>query len=457
MSDAIKVHVVQERDRKNLTMRYRDPITGKHVKRSSGTPNPKEAAKRAAKWEAEVNEGRYQRPLTITWAEFRERFEAEKLASPSISGATRKSYSSALNHLERVIDPDKLCKVTSETISRFVRELRKPQRVTRNGKKVLLPPMRESTIACHLRHVKAALNWALRMGLLNLAPSFDMPEAGEAKGRPITAEEFERMLQSVAKVRSHDPGVWTRFLYGLWLSGLRLEEAISLSWDTDEAFCVDASGRFPAFKIKARGQKARRAERVPLTPDFAEWLLQTPVENRHGPVFNLPGLLDGRPLTPKRVSRTISRIGKKAGVVVNRERKLVAEPILDPKTGKPTDQTQLVEKDVCKYASAHDLRRSFGTRWAQKVRTPVLQRLMRHANIATTMRYYVDLDSDEMAAYLWRGFEGGLGTSLGTIEPDEAKKAEEGPDGESSEPSCVASSYECGGQGTRTLNRQVGT
>ena len=31
----------------------------------------------------------------------------------------------------------------------------------------------------------------------------------------------------------------------------------------------------------------------------------------------------------------------------------------------------------------------------------VLQRLMRHADIATTMGYYVDLDTDVMADELW--------------------------------------------------------
>ncbi len=50
---------------------------------------------------------------------------------------------------------------------------------------------------------------------------------------------------------------------------------------------------------------------------------------------------------------------------------------------------------------AHDLRRSLGTRWAKRVMPAVLQKLMRHASISTTMAYYVDLDVDEMADDLW--------------------------------------------------------
>jgi integrase len=333
----------------------------------------------------------------------------------------------AFNHVERLLAPDKLCRMTTDRISRFVSDLRKPQKVTRNGKMVILPPMKESTIACHLRHLKAALNRGLKMGLMNQVPTFDMPEAGEAKGRPLAAEEFERMLQAVSKVRPHDPGVWTRYMYGLWLSGLRLEESLILSWDEDAAFAVDLSGQFPAFKIKAKAQKARRPEKVPLTPDFAHWLLQTLEEDRHGTVFKLPGLLDGNSLTTGRVGRIVSKIGKKAGVVVNREVRPVSEPIIDPKTRLLTGQTKLVDKEVVKYASAHDLRRSFGTRWAKELKPAVLQKLMRHANIGTTTRYYIDLDSDEVAADLWRGFSGQEGTILGTTPTEEPRKPEKAP------------------------------
>ena len=42
-----------------------------------------------------------------------------------------------------------------------------------------------------------------------------------------------------------------------------------------------------------------------------------------------------------------------------------------------------------KYATAHNMRRSFGDRWAELVMPAVLQQLMRHASIETTLRYYV--------------------------------------------------------------------
>jgi integrase len=80
-------------------------------------------------------------------------------------------------------------------------------------------------------------------------------------------------------------------------------------------------------------------------------------------------------------------IGKKAGVIVN--------------------------KDAGKYASAHDFRRSFGTRWATRVMPAVPQKLMRHSAIETALRYYADINADGLAETLWKGLGSAmLGRSL---------------------------------------------
>jgi integrase len=196
------------------------------------------------------------------------------------------------------------------------------------------------------------------------------------RGRPITAEEFDRMIAKVKAVREADADRWERYLTGLWLSGLRLEESLRLTWDADGVFTVDLSGKFPRFRIYAEAEKGHQDRLLPMTPDFAQWLLATPQDQRSGFVFPLgPG---GRQLSLKRVSRTVSEIGETAGVVVNKEQG--------------------------KFASAHDLRRSFGTRWASKIKPATLQLLMRHSTIDTTLRYYVAQDADDVARELWAGF-----------------------------------------------------
>lgn len=62
----------------------------------------------------------------------------------------------------------------------------------------------------------------------------------------------------------------------------------------------------------------------------------------------------------------------------------------------------IVNKADKKSASAHDLRRAFGNRWASRVKPATLQLLMRHSSIETTLLYYVAQDADDVGDELWR-------------------------------------------------------
>ncbi len=79
-------------------------------------------------------------------------------------------------------------------------------------------------------------------------------------------------------------------------------------------------------------------------------------------------------------------------------------------------------------------------KWAKKVMPAVLQRLMRHANIATTMKYYVTLDAYDLAAELWAGFGPRAGNELkngntcGNTQPETAENDITGPAETSTEP-----------------------
>ena len=402
MSDQIHVKVHSYGPGRPLGLVWFDPITGKKVAKSSGTFDEKEAIGKAAIMQAELNSGKYKPAIKITWKEFTERYEQEHLAGLSPSYADRTA--SAFSHVERIINPDRLSKLTTATMSRFQGELRKGDGTAEH------PPVRQSTLDSVLRHIKAALRWAERVGLMNEAPRITAKATAKSKGRPITAEEFDRLIAAAPKVRSKDSARWVRLLTGLWLSGLRLGEALALSWDADVPFAIDLSGKHPAFHIDAQAQKSRRDEVLPLTPDFAEWLLQTPEEDRHGPVFKM-----GTVAAVGKVGEIVSRIGKKAGVVVN--------------------------KGDGKYASAHDLRRSFGTRWAKKVMPAVLQRLMRHANINTTMTYYVNINADEVADGLWEAHKPAPGNTLGNNDPQGAQNKRGATATTTAETPCQYSGY----------------
>jgi hypothetical protein len=57
----------------------------------------------------------------------------------------------------------------------------------------------------------------------------------------------------------------------------------------------------------------------------------------------------------------------------------------------------------------HSLRKGFGCRYASHVPAQVLQKLMRHANIKTTMDYYANVDAAVEAAVLGANPAGGSG------------------------------------------------
>ena len=115
-----------------------------------------------------------------------------------------------------------------------------------------------------------------------------------------------------------------------------------------------------------------------MTQDFAEFLNDTPDEPRTGPIFPLIGLRRQPCRGPAWMSCIVSRIGNFVGVKVN---------------------TSAAGK--VKFASAHDLPRSFGTRWGPRVMPIMLRQLMRHESIDTTLRYYVGHDAVSMADTIW--------------------------------------------------------
>jgi integrase len=398
MHEQIKVHVV-DYGRSNLYMRYTDPLTGKHVTRSTGTRKRKDADKAAGKWESELREGRYKPTSKVTWDEFRERYETEGVSG--LADTTARKVTSALNMVEEYLQPRRLVDVTADQLSLLQVRLRDGLRT-------------EATIASHLRHIKAALRWAKDVGLLHDVPKIRMPQRAKAskmKGRPITGEEFDRMIAAVPKVildhqrqdvpeeqwRDHERervASWQRLLRGLWWSGLRLGEALELRWNSERHLSLELGGKHPLLRIPAESEKGHQDRLLPLAPEAAMMLLTTPEEDRIGRVFDpVPRKRREQRITPEAVGRVLSDIGKKAAVSVNG-----------------------------KWASAHDLRRSFGLRWANRLRSPTqLKELMRHASIDTTLRYYVGANAEATAEALWAASGNTLSNTPDSVPADTAE------------------------------------
>ncbi|MEO2034527.1 MAG: site-specific integrase [Planctomycetaceae bacterium] len=371
--DEIRVNVVKRKGA-NLYLRYVDPVTGKRREKNSGTKSQKKANKAAGEWQAELSSGVDSHGTVVRWADFRDRYEDECVCH--MRDSTAITVMGIFNNFERVMSPDKLSRVTTQWISRF-QKLRLDEVVT-------------TTIDGDCRVLKAALNWAKLQGFISAVPTF--PKLKKArkvkvmKGRPVTAEEFDRMLDAVIKVANLEVDSGRFLLRGLWVSGLRLGEAMGLTWDTwADGIRVDMSGESTVLLISAEDEKGGQDREYAVAPEFDEFLRAVPEEDRTGHVFNV--MLSGRVCrNTNTVSKKLVAVGKAAGVKV------------DERTVKDRKTKKAVKKIV--WGSAHDLRRAFGLRWARLVMPMVLKELMRHKTVLTTEKYYVGIQAQETATHL---------------------------------------------------------
>ena len=300
--------------------------------------------------EYEINNNLHHEPSSLTWGRFREMYEDEHVSG--FKPEAQRKATSTLNVFEGIVNQAKLTDVTERRLSAFLKARREAGRSVH-------------TIKGDFSYLHAALSWAKDQKLLDTIPTFPKVKAPKrrSKGRPLAGEEFERMLTKCSDQDFRD------YLTGLWLSGLRLAESLDFWWDREDKQHLDFSGKRPMIVIPAETEKGGRDRRIPLTPGFAEFLEGLPGD-RKGKVFKVRGNADC-------VGLKVSTIGREAGVKVGQK---------GPKV---------------KYASAHDLRRSFGTRWAKQLMPAQLMVLMRHEDINTTMKFYVDLPASELAEELW--------------------------------------------------------
>ncbi|PHS04015.1 MAG: hypothetical protein COA78_17115 [Blastopirellula sp.] len=368
MLEEVKVKITRKADRKYWVAYYVDPLNGKQVAKSTREEKRRDAERWAAKWESELQEGRYKPASKILWAEFQERFTDEHLSG--LAERTQTSYQLAFSTVDKYLSPKRLSDITTARVSAMQSKMRANK-------------LAEDTIANYSRHLKAALNWAVDMQIMNEAPKIKMPKrvkgAKSMKGRPIFLEEFERIIAKIpSEVGLEAAPSWEFYLWGLWYSGLRFTESLNLNWDGNQGIIVDFSGKYPMMVIPADSQKSHKDELLVITPDFAELLQSVPVEERTGKVFKTFNKLMRPIKCTDRINKIICACGRLAGVKVS------------DKNGK------------VKFASAHDFRRSYGLRWAKLVEAPVLMTMMRHASITTTLKYYVGNDAETMADVIWK-------------------------------------------------------
>jgi integrase len=330
----VKVWVQRFPDRPTLVLQWIDPDTGKRKSKSAGTADEAQAENKRADFESDLNNNRYQESSRMTWERFRELYEEEKLDGRR--EATRKKAGYVFDRFEELARPRTLGAVNERTLSKYAAALREAG-------------CKAATIQGHLAYLRAALRWAADQKIIGTAPKVSMPKVPKKKIiRKIVAEEFERLLA----VAPNDD--WNALMRIAWHTGLRRTEMLDLTWDGDgDTPWVDFA--HSRIFLPAGYNKADVDQWVPIHPELSiplkEHRDRRGGERARGKVLRLSP-------SPREVSRTFTELARQAGLKI----------------------------------SLHDLRRSFGSRYAAVVPAAVLQRLMRHADIKTTLTYYTDVD-----------------------------------------------------------------
>jgi integrase len=349
----VTVWVCHFKDRASLMLQWLDPDTGRTKSRSAKTADDKEAEKARADLEYELNNGRYQEASRLTWERFRELFENEYVASTRLD--TQRNYQATFDLFERLCNPRQLKAISERTISLFAAGMRKEP-----GRAKGSTGMMASTIKVRLQFLHSALTWAAGQKMLAAVPKFPTVKVPQKDPQPIPPETFERLVE-----KAPDDTMRVFLLCG-WLAGLRLSEALQLEWEAvDLAPYLDLSRN--RIVLPALFVKAVKDQWLPLDPDLRAALERLPRTGKK--VFNFPSKKGGRPLTRMGVSLRIRVLARKAGI-------------------------RLTMKS---------LRRGFGCYYANRVSAHVLQKLMRHANIKTTMAYYANVDAAVEEAVFSRG------------------------------------------------------
>lgn len=344
MRKATKVEVIYTARRNCFVLRWREE--GRTKERKSDAKHRELAIREAVALERELAESK----PSSGWEEFKARYEREYC-----SGHINYNWRAIVKRIEAVADIKQVADVNSSAISKAMASMRSEGRPA-------------TTIRGYLRHLMASLSWAKDIGLLSEVPVVRAPKAPRGRkmrSRPITGEEFERLIAAVPAVKK-DYQPWVDLLNVLYWGGLRIGEAAILTADWSGDFSLLLEHDPPVFSISGAGQKSGENQLLPVAPELVDYLQSMRIPKRGR-------LLRGLPRRTDSLVHAVRKIGEASGIVVNAAGKTV---------------------------TAHDLRRSFGTRWSRRLAPAELKMLMRHRDIGTTMDYYVDIEAGELSKKL---------------------------------------------------------
>lgn len=332
----------------NWYLRYFEfnPITGDHREKWKSTRTTVRKIAEAQRRDLEHQLASYDSSSSCTrWDDFKREFIEKQMARKPAT--TLACYTNSLQVFERVAKPTSLQAITPPVIEDFA-DARLKEGVA------------HATVNRDLRHLKAALRWAERRGLIERAPDFHGLFVRVPKKAPVVIPEAD-FLAMVAACESPDTkfekctgGWWRTFFYIAYYLGLRRGELLALSWRD-----IDFEHR--ELRVMASSSKGRKERVLPLSDSLAsllrDWKSQNKGAGKADPVLawphdNIRGLYDDW-----------ATIQNAAGI--------------------PKDQHYVPKNLRSSCASALI---------ASQVPTIVVKDILGHATVATTENYYVNTE-----------------------------------------------------------------
>ena len=142
--------------------------------------------------------------------------------------------------------------------------------------------------------VMAFIRYCHGRGWVQTIPAIEKLEARQVmKGRPVTEEEFQRMLEvTPAVVGEGSAASWILTLRVLWESGFRVGDLMDFSWDDQRHIhpvWPQQADRLPTLVIPAT-QKNGQIQEIPMLPGLRALLESIPESRRSGWVVDPDGV-----------------------------------------------------------------------------------------------------------------------------------------------------------------------
>ncbi|WP_437192703.1 hypothetical protein [Planctomicrobium sp. SH527] len=151
-----------------------------------------------------------------------------------------------------------------------------------------------NTVNSMMKAIMTFVRFCYEREWIDKMPPVKMLEVDEVmKGRPVTGEEFDRMLDVTPRVVGETAAAdWQFVLRVLWESGFRIADLLDFSWEDERHIhpvWPTRPGQHPTILIPS-SQKNGRLQEIPMLPGLVTLLGSIPEAERTGWVVSVGGI-----------------------------------------------------------------------------------------------------------------------------------------------------------------------